>query len=184
MARQLRVEFPDALYHVTSRGNEQRDIFRDDLDRRMFLTFLGQAVERFGWSLTAWVLMSNHFHLIIQTPEPNLSRGMHWLNGTYVSWFNRRYARSGHLFGGRFKSCLIAKETHLRRALRYVVLICVEKSRCIPHLAIFRYRIQSTDSVEQPSWQAHEEHIVDRPRCGVLVFPGNPYSRLVAEGVA
>ena len=88
MARQLRIEFPDALYHVTSRGNEQRPIFRSNCDREAFLRFLGEAVVRFGWSLTAWVLMTNHFHLALQTPEPNLSRGMQWLVGSYASWFN------------------------------------------------------------------------------------------------
>lgn len=122
MARPLRIEFPGALYHVTSRGNERRPIFRDDVDRRMFLTFLGQTVKRFGWSLTAWVLMTNHFHLVIQTPEANLSRGMHWLNSTYVGWFNRRHERCGHLFQGRFHAILVEKETYLRELLRYVVL--------------------------------------------------------------
>ncbi|HEU4889216.1 MAG TPA: transposase [Thermoanaerobaculia bacterium] len=122
MARPLRIEFPDALYHVTSRGNEQRDIFRDDVDREMFLTFLGKAVKRFGWSVTAWVLMTNHFHLVIQTPDPNLSRGMHWLNGSYAGWFNRRHKRSGHLFQGRFHGVLVEKENYFRELLRYVVL--------------------------------------------------------------
>lgn len=122
MARPLRIEFPDALYHVTSRGNERRPIFRDDIDRRMFLAFLGQAVTRFGWSLTAWVLMTNHFHLVVQTPDPSLSRGMHWLNGTYAAWFNRRHGRCGHLFQGRFQSLVIEKERHLQEVLRYVVL--------------------------------------------------------------
>ena len=122
MARPLRIEFPDALYHVTSRGNERRPIFNDDVDRRMFLTILGRTVKRFGWSLTAWVLMTNHFHLVIQTPEANLSRGMHWLNSVYAGWFNHRYNRSGHLFQGRFHSFLVEKETHLRELLRYVVL--------------------------------------------------------------
>ena len=122
MARPLRIEFPGALYHVTSRGNEQRPIFRDDIDCTMFLTFLGQAVQRFDWSLTAWVLMTNHYHLVIQTPEANLSRGMHWLNGTYAGWFNHRHERSGHLFQGRFDSFLVERETYLRELLRYVVL--------------------------------------------------------------
>jgi putative transposase len=122
MARPLRLEFPDALYHVTSRGNEQRAIFRDDVDRTMFLTLLGDAVKHFGWSVTAWVLMTNHFHLVIQTPVANLSRGMHWLNGTYAGWFNRRHKRSGHLFQGRFHGILVEKETYFRELLRYVVL--------------------------------------------------------------
>jgi putative transposase len=122
MARSLRIEFADALYHITSRGNEGRPIFMDDADRRMFLTFLGQAVKRFGWSLSVWVLMTNHYHFVVQTPETNLSRGMQWLNGTYAGWFNRRYKRSGHLFQGRFHSFLIEKESYLREVLRYVVL--------------------------------------------------------------
>src|SRR5215213_10044013 len=107
MARPLRIEFPGALYHVTSRGNERRRIFRSDRDRKQFVEFLGRAAKRFGWSITAWVLMTNHFHIVIRTPQPNLSRGMQWLNGSYADWFNRRYERSGHLFAGRFKAFLI-----------------------------------------------------------------------------
>jgi putative transposase len=122
MARPLRIEFADAIHHVTSRGNERRSIFRDDTDRRMFLQLLGQAVKRFGWSVTAWVLMTNHFHLVLQTPEPNLSRGMHWLNGRYSSWFNRRHKRCGHLLQGRFKSILVQGENYLREVIRYTVL--------------------------------------------------------------
>ncbi|MCU1347780.1 MAG: toxin RelE, partial [Acidobacteria bacterium] len=89
MARPLRLEFPDALYHVTSRGNEHRRIVHSNRDREAFLAFLGKAAKRFHWSVTAYVLMTNHFHLVIQTPEANLSRGMHWLNGSYAGWFNR-----------------------------------------------------------------------------------------------
>ena len=122
MARPLRIEFPGAVYHVTSRGNERRPIFRSDHDRRAFLGFLARAVKRFGWSVTAWVLMRNHYHLVIQTPEPNLSRGMHWLNGAYAAWFNRVHGRSGHLFGGRFKAFLVEKDSYFTRVLRYVVL--------------------------------------------------------------
>ena len=122
MARPLRIEFPGALYHVTSRGNERRPIFRSDRDRRAFLGFLAIAIRRFGWSVMAWVLIGNHFHLVIQTPEPNLSRGMQWLNGSYAGWFNHRHERSGHLFQGRFKALLIEKESYFTEVLRYVVL--------------------------------------------------------------
>ena len=122
MARALRTDFPGAVHHVTSRGNERRPIFSDDRDREVFLQLLGRAVIRFGWSVTAYVLMTNHFHLVVQTPEPNLSRGMHWLNTAYVVWFNRRHERSGHLFGGRFKAFLIEKESYFTTVLRYVVL--------------------------------------------------------------
>jgi putative transposase len=122
MARPLRIEFAGALYHITSRGNERRNVFRSDRDRKAFLVFLGVAAKRFGWSVTAWVLMSNHFHLVVQTLEPNLSRGMHWVNSAYAGWFNRVYGRSGHLFQGRFKAFLIDKETYFAEVLRYVVL--------------------------------------------------------------
>jgi len=122
MARPLRLEFPDALYHITCRGNEQRAIFRSDRDRKAFLGFLAETVRRFGWSITAWVLMTNHFHLVIQTPQPNLSQGMHWFNSAYVGWFNRIHKRSGHLYQGRFKAFLVEKEAYFAEVLRYVVL--------------------------------------------------------------
>ena len=122
MARPLRLEFDYALWHITSRGNERRDIYRDDADRERFIAILGETVTRFGWRLLAWVLMSNHYHLVVQTPEANLSRGMHWLNGRYAQSFNRRHDRCGHLFQGRFKGILVEKQTHLLELARYVVL--------------------------------------------------------------
>ena len=88
----------------------------------MFLDFLGHAARRFGWSVTAYVLMTNHFHLVIQTPKPNLSLGMQWFNGTYVGWFNRIHKRCGHLYQGRFKARLVEKEAYFAEVLRYVVL--------------------------------------------------------------
>ena len=122
MARPLRLEFAGATYHVTSRGNERRDIFYCDADREKFLMLLAATARRFGWSISAWVLMTNHFHLVVQTPLPNLSRGMHWLNGTYAAWLNTRHQRCGHLFQGRFHSVLIEKERYFSNVLRYVVL--------------------------------------------------------------
>lgn len=122
MARPLRIEFPGAVYHVTSRGNERRPIVGSNRDRLAFLHFFAIAAKRFNWSVTAWVLMTNHFHLVIQTYEANLSRGMHWLNSAYAGWYNHVHKRSGHLYQGRFKSFLIEKETYLAEVLRYVVL--------------------------------------------------------------
>jgi len=122
MARPLRIEFPGATYHITSRGNERRPIFRSELDRSTFLKFLAETTSRFCWRVAAWVLMTNHFHLAIQTPEANLSRGMHWLNGRYAAWFNRRHQRCGHLFEGRFKALIVEKENYFAEVLRYVVL--------------------------------------------------------------
>lgn len=122
MARPLRLEHENAIWHLTARGNEQRDIFRDDVDRERFVLMLSQTVIRFGWKLISWTLMSNHYHLVVRTPEPNLSRGMHWLNGRYAQSFNRRHDRRGHLFQGRFHGVLIEKESHLLTVARYVVL--------------------------------------------------------------
>jgi REP-associated tyrosine transposase len=122
MARPLRIEFAGAVWHVTSRGNEQRSMFRDDQDRRGFLEVLARVVERFHWRLHAFVLMTNHYHLLLETPEPTLSRGMRELNGIYTQRFNRRHKRVGHLLQGRFKSILVEKEAHLLELTRYVVL--------------------------------------------------------------
>jgi REP element-mobilizing transposase RayT len=130
MARPLRLEFADALYHITSRGNERRAIFRTNRDRKTFLTFLGAAALRFGWSVTAWVLMTNHFHLVLQTPEPNLSKRMQWLNSAYANWFNRVHGRCGHLFQGRFKALLIDREAYFADVLRYVALNPVRAKMC------------------------------------------------------
>jgi REP element-mobilizing transposase RayT len=122
MSRPLRPEHPGAHWHVTSRGNERRDIFRDDRDREVFLETLGSAVSMLRWRVFAWVLMSNHYHVLLETPEPNLSRGMRQLNGVYTQRFNRRHRRVGHLFQGRFKGIVVEKESHLLELSRYVVL--------------------------------------------------------------
>lgn len=122
MSRPLRLEYPGALWHVTSRGNERREIFRDDADREVFFETLQRVVAMFRWRIYAWVLMNNHYHLLIETPEPNLSRGMRQLNGIYTQRFNRRHKRTGHLMQGRFKAILVEKEAHLLELCRYVVL--------------------------------------------------------------
>lgn len=122
MARPLRIEYPGAIFHVTSRGNARRKVFLDDEDRVSFLATLAWVVERFGWICHAYCLMDNHFHLIIETPEPNLSRGMRQLNGVYTQRFNRRHRKVGHLFQGRFKSILVERDSYLLELCRYVVL--------------------------------------------------------------
>lgn len=122
MSRPLRIEFPDALYHVTARGDRREDIFEDDEDRRAFLGILSQVVVQFNWLCYAWCLMDNHYHLLIQTPDGNLSKGMRQLNGVYTQASNRRHHRVGHLFQGRFKAILVDSDAYLLELARYVVL--------------------------------------------------------------
>lgn len=122
MARPLRIEFSGAVYHVTSRGNAQQNIFLCDDDRQAFLDLLGIACERFRWQCHAYCLMSNHYHLLIETQAPSLSKGMKYLNGTYTSAFNRRHFRIGHVFQGRYKAILVEKDAYLLELSRYIVL--------------------------------------------------------------
>ena len=122
MARPLRIEYEGAVYHVTSRGDDRRGIFLEDADRVSFLGILGDAVERFGWICHAYCLMTNHYHLLIETPNANLSRGMRHLNGVYTQRFNRAHGRVGHVMQGRFKSIVVEKESYLLELARYVVL--------------------------------------------------------------
>lgn len=113
MARPLRIEFPGAVYHITVRGNGREDIFLSDDDRILFYEVLAHAVERFGWLCHAWCLMTNHYHLMIETPNGNLSKGMRQLNGVYTQRFNRAHERVGHVFQGRYKAILVEKDAHL-----------------------------------------------------------------------
>lgn len=122
MSRPIRIEFPDALYHVTARGDRREDIFEDDQDRQMFLSTLEQVVTQFNWICHAWCLMDNHYHLLVQTPDGNLSKGMRQLNGVYTQASNRRHRRVGHLFQGRFKAILVDSDAYLLELTRYVVL--------------------------------------------------------------
>jgi REP element-mobilizing transposase RayT len=122
MARPLRIEFAGALYHVMSRGNERRPVVRDDADRAKRLLWLKRTVETYGWRLHAFVLLTNHEHLFVETPEANLSTGMQFLNGSYTGYFNRRHRRAGHLFQGRFKGHLIEDEGYFLEVSRYIHL--------------------------------------------------------------
>lgn len=122
MTRPLRLEFPGALYHLTARGDRQEDIFSDDLDRRTFLDLLAKEVRQQGWRCYAYCLMSNHYHLLIETPTGNLVAGMRRLNGVYTQAFNRRHQRVGHVMQGRYKSILVEKDTYLLELARYIVL--------------------------------------------------------------
>ncbi len=120
MARQWRIEYEGAFYHVLSRGIEQRDIFCDDVDRFNFLNILERMSDRFNIDTYAYVLMTNHYHLLIRTNASNLSRSMHWLGTTYTGHFNRRHSRRGHLFQGRFKSIIVENDAYLIQLSYYI----------------------------------------------------------------
>ncbi|MEA1964608.1 MAG: transposase [Candidatus Aerophobetes bacterium] len=122
MARPLRIEFPGALYHITSRGNAREPIFLNDSDKKNFLYILCSVVRRFNWLCHSYCLMNNHYHLLIETPEGNLSKGMRQLNGVYTQLFNRKHHRVGHLFQGRYKAPLVDKDDYLVSLSRYIVL--------------------------------------------------------------
>jgi len=122
MARSLRIEYEGAFYHVTSRGNHQSNIFDDDEDRQSFLKVFTDVVSQEGWICHGYCLMSNHYHLIIETPHANLSKGMRQLNGVYTQSYNRRHGKVGHLFQGRYKSIIVDAQAYLLELSRYVVL--------------------------------------------------------------
>jgi len=122
MARPLRLEFAGALYHITARGDRQEAIYENDDDRIAFLSVLGEVCQHCNWVCHAYCLMGNHYHLLIETPEGNLSRGMRQLNGVYTQQHNRRHSRVGHVFQGRYKAVLVEKESYLLELARYIVL--------------------------------------------------------------
>jgi len=122
MARPLRIEYPGAVYHITNRGNDKKTVFKDDQDRETFLKILAFVNKRYHWLCHAYCLMDNHYHLMIETPDGNLSLGMRQLNGVYTQARNKRHSKTGHLFQGRYKAILIQKDTHLLEVCRYVVL--------------------------------------------------------------
>jgi REP element-mobilizing transposase RayT len=122
VARPLRIEFEDAFYHVTSRGNEQKNIFKSDRDRDKFLAYLESATERYAAVVHAYCLMDNHYHLFLQTPAGNLSQIMQHINGAYTTYYNVKRKRSGHLFQGRYKALLVDADAHAQELSRYIHL--------------------------------------------------------------
>ncbi len=122
MARPLRIEFPGAIYHVTSRGDRREAIFEDDVDRRAFLEVVSQALERFDAAALAYCLMDDHYHFVLQTRRANLSQLMRQINGVYTQAYNRRHDKAGHLFQGRFKGILVDRDKYLLEVCRYVDL--------------------------------------------------------------
>ena len=122
MARQLRLEFAGAMYHVTARGNDRQAIYADDQDRARFLDLLAREIDQQRWHCYAYCLMDNHYHMLLETPGPTLSQGMRRLNGVYTQTVNRRHGRVGHVLQGRFKSIVVDKESYLLELCRYIAL--------------------------------------------------------------
>jgi len=153
MARPLRIEYPGAVYHITSRGNAREAIALADDDRDDFFHVLGTVVERHSWRCYAYCLMTNHYHLLIETPTANLSRGMRQMNGLYTQRFNRRHARVGHVFQGRFASIVVDRESYLLELARYVVLNPV-RAKMVRRPDSYRWSsYRATAGLEEePSW--------------------------------
>ena len=122
MGRPLRIEYPGAFYHVTSRGNEKKAVYGSKADRVRFLSYLKSAHDRYGASIHAFCLMVNHYHLLLETPRANLSQILHHINGAYTNYYNTKRQRSGHLFQGRYKAILVQKDAYLQELSRYIHL--------------------------------------------------------------
>jgi REP element-mobilizing transposase RayT len=150
MARPLRIEFEGAIYHVTARGNEQRKIFFSRRDYEKFKEYIADAIVKFGFILHGYVLMTNHYHLIIETPGKDLSKIMHFINSSYTTYMNIKRKRSGHLFQGRFKSIVIDKDSYLLELSRYLHLnpvraMMVEKPSDYPYSSYNSYAMAAGD---------------------------------------
>lgn len=153
MARPLRLEFAGAIYHVTSRGDRREAIYDDDYDRIGWIDTLAKVCDRFNWRVHAYCLMDNHYHLVVETVEANLSKGMRQLNGVYTQYYNRRHNRTGHVFQGRYKAIHVEKETYLLELARYVVLnpVRAKMVKNIPDSPWSSYAA-TVGRIEPPHW--------------------------------
>ena len=158
MSRPLRIEFPGALYHVTSRGDRREDIFVDDNDRARLLAVVAQGLARFDAQLLAYCLMSNHYHFVLHTRQANLSALMRHINGVYTQAFNRRHSKVGHLFQGRFKAILVDREAYMLELCRYVELNPVRAGMvAVPTDWPWSSYRAHTGQAQAPVWLGSEE---------------------------
>lgn len=163
MARPLRIQYPGAVYHVTCRGNERRSIFQKDDDRQVFMRYLSKSLNIYSVLLHGYVLMENHFHLLVETPLGNLSEFMRQFNITYTSYFNRRHNRVGHLYQGRYKSILVEKDAYLSTLSRYIHLnpIRAQMFENYPHR-------QKAEYLLQYPWSSLPGYLDKRKRDGIV----------------
>lgn len=160
MARKLRIEFPGAIYHVINRGNYRRDLFVSPAEAQAFLATLREAAARLRWRVHAYALMRNHYHVALETPEPNLVVGMHWLQSTWATRFNRFRHERGHLFQGRYQSLLIEDAAVLARVVDYIHLNPV-RAKIVPPAQVRHYRwtsllgiVRGATWVDEAGWRA------------------------------
>jgi REP element-mobilizing transposase RayT len=150
MGRKLRVEYPGAIYHLMNRGDRREAIFKDDEDRKRFLSTLGEVCQKTGWQVHGLCLMPNHFHLVVETPQPNLVAGMKWFLGTYTGRFNRRHKLFGHLFSGRYKALIVdsSGNGYLKTVCDYV------------HLNPVRAKlVRSEQALHEYGWSSWPEYL-------------------------
>ena len=155
MARPLRIEYPGAFYHVTSRGNERKEVFRSRKDREQFLGYLESATTRYEACVYAYCLMSNHYHLLVETPGGNLSQIMAHINGAYTTYFNTKRHRAGHLFQGRYKAILVEREEYAQELSRYIHLNAV--------------RAKMVARPQDHEWSSYRAYVGVEPRPSWLV---------------
>ena len=153
MARPLRLELSGGVYHVTSRGDRREDIYLSDADREMWLGVFAEVCARFNWVCHAWCLMSNHYHILVETPEANLAQGMRQLNGVYTQRFNRTHDRVGHVFQGRYKAIMVERDSYLLELARYVVLNPL-RAKMVKHLEAWPWSsfLATCGQAASPSW--------------------------------
>ena len=179
MARPLRLEYPWALYHVTARGDRRGWIYLDETDHRQFIETLARAVQRFNWVLSAYCLMGNHYHLLVETPDANLARGMQWLNGVYTQRFNWSHGRVGHVLQGRYKAILVQRESYLLELARYIVLNPVRAGLVDDPFEWEWSSYPATAGISKPpSWLMTERVLTE-----FGPDPHSAYRRFVREGI-
>ena len=192
MARPLRIQFENAYYHVTCRGNDRQDIFSSDADRLAFLDLLGRSADIYQTEILAYVLMNNHFHLLVKTPRGNLQEFMRHFNISYTAWFNRRHRRSGHLYQGRYHSLLIDADNYLKEVSRYIHLNPVKikqvssKDLPVKRKALRSYAWSSMSGYESPRARKpflRVEEVLDYFG-GDMSSGRRSYARYVEQGLA
>ena len=173
MARKVRIQYPGAIYHAMNRGDRREVIFQDDQDRRRFVETLAEACQKAEWQVHAYCLMSNHFHLVVETPRPNLVEGMKWFLGTYTIRYNRRHREFGHLFSGRYKALVVegSGNGYLKAVCDYVHLNPVRARLLGPEQALSEYIWSSfplylADPAQLPAWLCVERLFGEGPARG------------------